>query len=183
MMPIAVPLPPKAHLVPVQNLHRPAREDKVPGSDRAPAGRSLEQRQHLRDQPLIKIPYPRPVNLDGPQAQCKTPLLAVTVAIAGLFQSVTLALAFSRPNHSVTSCSNKSCKCWRIFTRANSSSSSYNILFDSSFPLCSSLIGVSFLCLLQQAAFRFEIHERVRPDLFPISTLFDYSSIRSESHR
>jgi hypothetical protein len=57
-------------------------------------GVSLEQRQYLRDQPLIMIPYPRPVNLDGPQAQCKTPLLAVTVAIAGLFQSVTLALAF-----------------------------------------------------------------------------------------
>ena len=36
--------------------------------------------------------------------------------------------------------------------------------------------SISFLCLLHQAAFRFKVYERVR-HLFPISTLFDRSSL------
>jgi hypothetical protein len=47
-------------------------------------------------------------------------------------------------------------------------------------PICFSFIGVSFLCLLQQAAFRFGLHERVR-HLISISTLFDCSSRREPS--
>ena len=54
----------------------------------------LEKRQHLRDKPLSQIPHPRPANLDGPHAEGKPPPLAVTVAIPGLFRSITLALAF-----------------------------------------------------------------------------------------
>ncbi|MBI4525839.1 MAG: hypothetical protein HY695_18740, partial [Deltaproteobacteria bacterium] len=42
---------------------------------------------------------------------------------------------------------------------------------------CSSLIGVSFLCLFHQAAFRFRFTKGYAY-LFLISTLFDYSSGR-----
>ncbi|MSP40767.1 MAG: type II toxin-antitoxin system Phd/YefM family antitoxin [Deltaproteobacteria bacterium] len=49
--------------------------------------------------------------------------------------------------------------------------------------MCFSFIGVSFLCLLQQAAFRFDRIERVC-HLFSISTLFDNSSVNiDEMHR
>jgi hypothetical protein len=41
--------------------------------------------------------------------------------------------------------------------------------------MCFSVIGVSFLCLLQQAAFSFGFTKGYAY-LFPISTLFDYSS-------
>ena len=135
---------------------------------------ALKQRQHPRDSNRSsRFSHPRPANLDGPQAQCKTPLLAVTVAIPGLFQSVTLcarfSLALTTPSlPAPTDPANARVSLPEQIPPAHS----YKIPFDSSFPqYVFSFIGVSFLCLLQQAAFRFEFTKGYAY-LFPISTLF-----------
>ena len=146
-------------------LDWPTREDKAPVIGRYLFGLSFVKVTPWR-QTAHPISHPRAANLHGPQTLCKTSLLAVAISVPELFLRIISALAFLSPTIPSLPAPTDLASILGSLPEQTPPPHRRN------FPLIHLpqqvfiFIGVSFLCRLQQAAFRFKVHERVRLPIF-----------------